>query len=143
MVPQSRTPVVGSSSHLDLRGIAGLGYHLQASDSAERVYLLGAYGPSIQSCATIIRVDSTVGHLDLVVKLNRQEPWNIQRGQIPPISFGSTGYFTDLTSRYRYFETWHRQALWEATNAVYLPADQRNRDPELAQLYQQRKTETV
>ena len=40
---------------------------------------------------------------------------------------------------YRDFETRHRQALWEATHALYLPIEQRDRDPELAQLYKQRK----
>ena len=40
---------------------------------------------------------------------------------------------------YRDFEVRHRQALWEATHAIYLPAKQRDRDPKLARIYQHRK----
>ena len=40
---------------------------------------------------------------------------------------------------YREFETRYRQALWEATHALYLPVEQRDRCPDLAQLYEQRK----
>ena len=36
---------------------------------------------------------------------------------------------------YRDFETRHRQALWEATHALYLPIEQCDRDLELVQLY--------
>ena len=37
------------------------------------------------------------------------------------------------------FKTRHRQALVEETNAIYLPVEQRDRDPKLARIYQQRK----
>ena len=40
---------------------------------------------------------------------------------------------------YRDFETWHRQALWEATHTVYLLIEKRDRDPKLAKIYQQGK----
>ena len=44
---------------------------------------------------------------------------------------------------YRDFETRHRQALWNATHAIYLPVDKRDRDPELAHLRKQRKQRTL
>ena len=71
--------------------------------------------------------------------LYRQEPWNLYWSQVTPVSFRATGCFAELSTVYRDFETRHRQALWEATHAIYLPVEQRDRDPELEQLYKQRK----
>ena len=66
-------------------------------------------------------------------------PWNQYPSQVTPFSFHETGWFAELASAYRDFETRYRQALWEATHAIYLPAEQRDRDPKLARIYQQRK----
>ena len=67
--------------------------------------------------------------------LYRQEPWNLYRSQFTPVSFRATGWFDKLLDVYRDFETRHRQAMWEATYAIYLPVEQRDRDQELVQLY--------
>ena len=58
-----------------------------------------------------------------VLALYRKEPWNQCRSQVTPVSFHATGWFAELSSAYRDFETQHRQPLWEATHAVYLPAE--------------------
>ena len=74
-----------------------------------------------------------------VLALYQQMPWNQYPSQVTPFSFHETGWFAELASAYRDFETRHRQALWEATHTIYFPDEQRDRDPELAQIYQQRK----
>ena len=53
--------------------------------------------------------------------------------------FRATGWFPEMSTVYSDFENRHRQALWEATHAIYLPVEQRERDPELVRIYQQRK----
>uniref|UniRef100_A0AAV1U8Q9 Uncharacterized protein n=1 Tax=Peronospora matthiolae TaxID=2874970 RepID=A0AAV1U8Q9_9STRA len=74
-----------------------------------------------------------------VLALFHQEPWNQYHSHVIPVLFHATGWFAELASAYRDFKTRHLQALWEATHAIYLPAEQRDRDPELAQIYQQRQ----
>lgn len=74
-----------------------------------------------------------------VLALYQQEPWNQYRSQVVPVSFRATGWFAELASLYLVFEARHRQALWEASHALFLSLDQRERDPDLALLYIQRK----
>ena len=74
-----------------------------------------------------------------VLALYQQMPWNQYPSQVTPFSFHETGWFAELASAYRDFETRHRQDLWEATHAIYLPAEQRDRDRKLAWIYQQCK----
>ena len=63
LIPPPRTPVVGPSCQLDLRGGAGCGYPVQASHVAEGAHLPDLRTPSIQRRDAGIIVDPTVGHI--------------------------------------------------------------------------------
>ena len=75
----------------------------------------------------------------LVLALYHQEPWKKYRRRVTPVSFCATGWFSNLSTIYPDSENRYRQAMWEATHALYLPLEQRERSPELAQLHKQRK----
>ena len=74
-----------------------------------------------------------------MLALYQQEPLNLYRSQVTSVSFRASGWFAELSDVYRDLETQRRQALWEETPTLYLPVVLRDRDPNLSQLYKQRK----
>ena len=74
-----------------------------------------------------------------IAALYAQAPWEMATRRIAPISFPRTGWYDQLASLYLEFEDRNRQALWESTHAIFLSSEQRASDPELDQLWKQRK----
>ena len=118
-------------SQLDLRGKAGREYPDQASDAPKQDILLAPTAPLSNDAPPESEWFPRLVTLAQVLALYRQEPWNLYRSQVTPVSFHATGWLAELASAYRDFETRHRQALWEAAHAVYRPTEQHDCDPEL------------
>ena len=75
----------------------------------------------------------------LIASLYSQETWEILDQPIEPISFLVTGWFKELKEMCRAFKYLHRQTLWKSTHVLPISSRQRQADPWLTTLCEERQ----